>query len=379
MTRTLICHIIHRLDYGGLENGLVNLINWMPAERFRHAILCLTHATDFRHRILKNDVRILEVHRPAGYNLALYRKVTAMIRELAPDIVHTRNIATLEMLVPARLAGVRKLVHGEHGLDTRELDGKNTTYNVLRRLSRLLVGRYIAVNADLKVWLMKVIGIPENRVSLIYNGVDADRFRPRDTAPHATPNGFAGPSCFVIGTIGRFEPVKDQTTLVHAVIQLLAERPELRQRLRLALIGDGSLRPAITAALRTADLSAIAWLPGFRDDTAELYRSMDLFVLPSRREGISNTALEAMASGLPVVAARVGGNPEIIRDGETGALIPPGNPEALAAAISAYVDDPDRVRRQGLAARAWIERRFSTASMVQGCVDVYDSLGARLG
>jgi sugar transferase (PEP-CTERM/EpsH1 system associated) len=374
MPPPLICHIIHRLDYGGLENGLVNLINWMPKDRYRHAILCLTHATDFRRRIQNDDVRVLELHRQAGNNLELYCKVTATIRELVPDIVHTRNIATLEMLLPARLAGVRKLVHGEHGLDTRELEGHAHFYNILRRLSRPLVGRYIVVNAHLERWLSDVLRVRGHRVALIYNGVDAERFRRRNGSSGALPSGFAGPECFVVGTVGRFEPVKDQLTLVEGVARLLAERKDLKSRLRLALIGDGSLRPAIMAALDKAQLTRIAWVPGFRDDVADLYCSFDLFALPSRSEGISNTALEAMACGLPVLATRVGGNPELIRDGETGTLVPPEDPVALASALSAYADDPARVRNEGAAARARIEQHFSAQSMVRGYLEVYDAL-----
>jgi sugar transferase (PEP-CTERM/EpsH1 system associated) len=374
MSPPLICHVIHRLDYGGLENGLVNLINWMPETRYRHAILCLTEATDFRRRILRDDVRVLEVHRRVGNSISLYRRIASTIRDIAPDIVHTRNIATLEMLLPARLAGVRKLVHGEHGLDTRELDGRDRVYNSLRRLSRPLVGRYITVNSDLESWLTGVVGIPRRRVVRVYNGVDAARFHPPDGAAASLPAGFAGPECFVVGTVGRFEPVKDQLTLVEAVARLLSARVELRSRLRLILVGDGSLRPAITAAVDAANLGDITWMPGFRDDAADIYRNFQLFALPSRREGISNTVLEAMASGLPVVATRVGGNPEVVRHGETGTLVPPEDPTSLAAALAAYIDDPARARREGAAARARIESNFSMTAMVQGYLDVYDAL-----
>src|ERR1051326_379897 len=137
--RLHICHIIFRLDVGGLENGLVNLIKALPAERFKQTILCLTYASKFAERIARPDVKILEIHKRPGKDLGAYVRVFRNIRELAPDIVHTRNLPALDMLLPASCAGVRKLIHGEHGLDMLEIQGRHRRYNRLRQLSRLLV------------------------------------------------------------------------------------------------------------------------------------------------------------------------------------------------------------------------------------------------
>jgi sugar transferase (PEP-CTERM/EpsH1 system associated) len=371
----LVCHIILRLDYGGLENGLVNLINLMPEDAYRHAVLCLSHATDFRHRIRRAGVPVLQAHKAPGKDVGAYLRVWRMLRRLRPAIVHTRNLPAVDMLAVARAAGVRRLVHSEHGLDMFELDGRNVKYNRLRRATKPIVGRYIALSADLRDWLAGEIRVPPDRLSLIYNGVDTAKFRPRAPAePRALPDGFAPPDAVVIGTIGRLEAVKDQVTLAQAFARLVQARPELRRRLRLVMIGEGSLRPEIERVLGQAGAAELAWLPGFRDDTAELYRSLDLFVLPSRREGISNTILEAMASGLPVLATRVGGNPEIVADGETGLLVPAADPAAMAEALAGYAADPERLSSHGAAGRKQALERFSLAAMVAGYRGVYDSL-----
>jgi sugar transferase (PEP-CTERM/EpsH1 system associated) len=359
---------------GGLENGLVNLINNLPAEQFRHTIICLQYAGDFRQRIRRPDVVIHELHKQDGKALHLYRKVWRLLREIHPDIVHTRNLPTIDMLLPARLAGVKRLVHSEHGLDQLELQGSNRKYNWLRRASRLLAGHYVTVSHDLADWLQQRVGIPAHRVTVIHNGVDTEKFSPAERPTDVLPAGFLPPNPFVIGTLGRFEHVKDQLNLARAFIALLLRRPELRERIRLVLVGDGSLRGDIEALLESHGVRELCWLPGFRDDAAQLYRCLDVFVLPSKREGISNTILEAMACGLPVVATRVGGNPEIVRDQVTGQLVPSEDPEGMADALLRYLDEPARLRRHAAAARQVALDDFSLQVMMDRYAQVYLSL-----
>ena len=237
---------------------------------------------------------------------------------------------------------------------------------------------YTAVSADLKQWLVDKIGARLARVTQIYNGVDTRKFRPRDRMLSGFgPNGFLKRNSFVVGTVGRMEPVKDQITLTRAFIQLVRENSEARERLRLVMIGDGSLRRPVIELLRDAHMENLAWLPGERDDVAELMRSMDLFVLPSLREGISNTILEAMATGLPVVATRVGGNPELVDEGNTGMLVPNSDAVSMAMAIGSYLENGEKSSAHGKAGRARIESQFTMNTMVAGYLAAYDSLLGR--
>jgi glycosyltransferase involved in cell wall biosynthesis len=164
--------------------------------------------------------------------------------------------------------------------------------------------------------------------------------------------------------------VKDYPTLVRAFIQLCQSGAPL-PGVRLIIVGDGPSRQACQTLLDQAGLADRAWLAGNRDDTAELMRAMDVFVLPSLGEGISNTILEAMSSGLPVIATAVGGNPELVSAGETGALFQPGATGTLARSLLDYAADPARIAREGVAARARIERDFSLERMVAGYQSVY--------
>jgi len=374
----LIAHLVHHFDVGGLENGMVNLINRIPEDRYRHAVVCMQGYSDYSRRIRHPDVRFIALDKKPGKDFGVYRRLARALRELKPDIVHTRNLSALEGQFVAAWCGVPARVHGEHGRDVFDLHGRNRKYNLLRKLARPVVHRYIALSRDLQRWLIDTVGVAPERIAQIYNGVDIGRFHPR-SAPRGEfgPAGFAGSGQIVIGSVGRMAAVKDFPTLVQAFLDVLAARPELRARLRLAIIGDGVSHATCRALADQAGAADIVWLPGERADVPELMRGFDLFVLPSLGEGISNTILEAMASGLPVIATRVGGNPELVEEGITGRLIPPEDPAELAQALLDYVDDPDRLAREGAAARARVEAHFSMDAMVRGYLGVYDEVLAR--
>lgn len=371
----LIAHIIFRFATGGLENGLVNLINHMPSNRYRHAVICLTDATPFSGRIRRKDVPIVALHKQDGLDWKVYGRMWRVLRKLKPAIVHTRNLPTMEFQTVAWLAGVHGRIHGEHGRDMYDVDGTSVKYNMLRRLLSPFICRYTAVSRDLASWLSEVVGISPNRVSQIYNGVDVGAFCARaDSRPLVGPDRFVNDSSVVIGTVGRMQEVKDQVTLAKAFIHLLTTAPEYRKTARLIMVGDGPLRRQCLDVLEDAGMSKLAWLPGDRQDVPELMRAFDVFVLPSRAEGISNTILEAMATGLPVIATNVGGNPELLLDSVSGQLVPSGNVEAMATAIAPYVNSPSRRMAHGHAGRSRVESYFSLDVMVRRYIDAYDAV-----
>jgi glycosyltransferase involved in cell wall biosynthesis len=170
------------------------------------------------------------------------------------------------------------------------------------------------------------------------------------------------------------EAVKGQLTLIRAFLHLVENDRRLRQRLRLIIIGDGSLRRAAVELLRNAHAENLAWLPGERTDVPEIMKAMDLFVLPSVGEGISNTILEAMATGLPTIATDVGGNSELVEPGVTGTLIPHSDPISMAEAIRVYNDNPAMLSDHGRAGLQKARKRFSMSAMVTGYLTVYDAL-----
>lgn len=368
----LVAHVIDRLAVGGMENGLVNLLNTMPAERYRHCVIGLRAATEFQHRLRRPDVAVHDLGKRNGKDPAAYLRLWQVLRRLRPDIVHTRNLPTIDMVVPAWAAAIPVRIHGEHGRDAAEEHGDNAKYNVIRRAVSPMVNGYVAVSQDIAMWLNATIGVAADRIHHICNGVDAERFHPLGPgSERPLPPGFPAGSV-VFGTIGRMQTVKDQGNLARAFVRLVQAAPKGRERLRLVMIGDGPLREECERILTQGGVRELAWLPGSRDDVPDLMRMLDVFVLPSRIEGISNTILEAMATALPVVATRVGGTPELVAPGGTGLLVPPADPDALAAAMASYANSPGLRRVHGQAARNAVESRFSLAAMVRGYGDLYD-------
>ncbi len=375
----LVVHVVYRFDTGGLENGVVNLINHMPAGAYRHAVVALTEvAPAFAQRIRRDDVEFVSLHKPPGHGVKLYPRLYRLFRQWRPAIVHTRNLAALECQVPAMLAGVPVRIHGEHGRDVEDLHGTSVRHQWMRRVYRPFVHHYVALSRDLAGYLQHRVGVPPRRITEICNGVDTDRFRPA-SGGRARIEGcpFTDPSLCLVGTVGRMQTVKAQTLLAQAFIRALQLEPALRERLRLVMVGDGPLRAEAQSLLDAAGAGPLAWLPGERTDVPDVMRGLDGFVLPSLAEGISNTILEAMATGLPVIATRVGGNAELVVPGDTGEIVPPADAEALAASLVRLATDPARAAAMGRAGRAVVERRFSLPAMVAAYQGLYDRLLAR--
>ena len=379
--RPLVLHVVFRFDVGGLENGVVNLINQMPADRWRHGILALTEVSEsFRARVRRDDVAYHALAKRNGHLLKHYPRLHRLFRELRPAIVHTRNLAALEATVPAWTARVPVRIHGEHGWDVSDLDGSSRSHRLIRTLYRPFVSHYVALSRDLERYLERRVRIPASRIAQIYNGVDTARFRPAPAArTPITGCPFNDPALWLVGTVGRMHAVKDQLTLARAFVRARQLAPEAARRLRLIIVGDGPARPEVESILKGAGVLDRAWLPGERTDIPEILRGLDCFVLPSLSEGVSNTILEAMATGLPVVATRVGGNPELVEDGLSGRLVAAANPDALAEAIVGYVQDPAKARRHAKAARAVAESRFSLTRMAADYAALYDRLLQRPG
>ncbi len=373
--RPLIAHIVYRFDTGGLENGLVNLVNRLPAERYRHAVVALTEITQFSRRLERGDVELIALHKTPGQGLWLFRRMRELLRRLRPAVVHTRNLAALEMAVPAAWAGVPIRLHGEHGWDERDLDGQSRKFRLIRRAFRPFVHHYVALSRHLERYVVEHAGVASRAVTQIYNGVDTGRFAPPAEAPQAIAGSpFTDPGLWRVGTLGRLQPVKNQVLLAQAFARAVALSPPARCRMRLVVAGDGPLRPDVERALREGGVAELAWLAGARDDAPALLRGLDAFVLPSRAEGISNTLLEAMATALPVVATCVGGNAELLDDGRTGRLVESGDVEAMARALLEDFEHPDAARTRGRAARAEVEARFSLDRMVTAYGGLYDRL-----
>jgi sugar transferase (PEP-CTERM/EpsH1 system associated) len=272
---------------------------------------------------------------------------------------------------------VQARVHGEHGRDAVDPHGHSTRRRWIRRIYRPFVTRYVTVSPDLEIYLRDAIGVPRQRIDQIYNGVDCDVFAPSSARAAIEGCPFDPARFRLIGTVGRMDPVKNHTGLVRAFARLVQVDPLLAKSLRLVIVGEGSERARIEAELVAAGMRDLAWLPGERQDVAAILRALDIFVLPSSGEGVSNVILEAMATALPVVATNVGANAELVADGTTGRIAAMDD-EALVQAIAPYARDPALARAHGQAGRARVEQRFSLDRMIERYHRLYLELVAGL-
>jgi sugar transferase (PEP-CTERM/EpsH1 system associated) len=370
----LVAHVVNRLDAGGRGNGLLDLIAHMPGDRYRHAVLCLRDQGTVHDELREHGVDVIDLHKRDGADPGHFLRMVRVLRALRPDLVHTRDLGGLEGQLAAALAGVRLRVHGEYGRDPAE-PCRARAPGFLRRMLRPLVGHYVAVSAEQERWLIEQLGAEPSRVSHISNGVDSLEFHPR-LGPHAAvgPDGFMRDDVFVIGSVGRMDEAKNDITLVEAFLRLISSPHASHGRLRLLIVGDGPMRAECQAMLDRAGAGARAWLPGERLDTARLMRAMDLMVLPALAEGGGNVLLEAMATGLPVVATAIGVHKELVQPGLTGILVPPRSPDVMAAALADYCRIPEMGARHGARARGQVIAHHSLPAMARSYLAVYDAL-----
>lgn len=370
----LIVHLIYRLDFGGLETMLVERINRMPEHKYRHAIVCLTDYTDFSKKITKPDVTLHALDKAPGMSLGTHFKLWTLLRRLRPAVVHTYNLSAIEYGFTAALAAVPVRISGSHGRDASDPDGKNRKHNLLRRIMIPFYDCCYSNSGDMKEWNKTVIGVPDSKNRLLHNGIDITKYKPGPSRGDAVEFGGFPRDCFVIGTVGRVQDVKNHAGLIDAFLLLLQMLPGQRARLRLVIVGDGPLMPTIREKVAAEGIANLVWLPGARTDVAEILRTFSVFVLSSIAEGTPGSALEAMATGLPVVGTRVGGIPEVVDEGVTGIVVPPRDSPALAKAIAGYIEQSALAQLHGRAGLERVKEKYSMDAMLGGYLEMYDSL-----
>lgn len=362
-----VMHVVFTLHPGGMEFGVIKLVNGLDRTRVRSSICSTTPASPDMKALVAPDVPVFELQRRPGNDLRFVRDLYRLFRRERPHVVHTHAWGTLlEGLVAARLARVPFIVHGEHG--TLQLRGYQRR---LQRAAWSRVDRVLSVSSRLAERMAAETGFPADRIMTLRNGVDLSRFgrHRRDDARQALGLPRDG---FVVGTAGRLVPVKDQATLLDAVAQVRRAGHEVT----LVLAGDGPLRSDLEARAASLGINRDVRFLGHCDRIELVLSALDVFVLSSISEGMSNTILEAMATGLPVVATHVGGADELIEDGVSGLLVPSRSPEEIASAVIQLLQDPARRHTMAVAARKRAESEFSLPSFTARYENMYVTLAA---
>lgn len=339
-----------------------------------HVVLALSDIDDaFVRRVDNPAVRYVALRRPSGPTAAVLPRIWQLLRRLSPTILHTRNLSTLELQVAGWAARIPVRIHGEHGWDMEDLHRSNAKALWTRRAIAPFVHRFVALSAPTETYLRQRVLVPGARITNIPNGVDTSRFHPAQDLDQEKrlilPGGVE--RRFVIGVVGRLAPVKNIPLLLKAVARARSVNPEFARDAFVAVIGDGPVRDELTAIAEWLGLKDAVWFSGARDDIPECVRCIDVLCQPSLAEGISNVILEAMASGVPVIATDVGGNSELVSDGRTGVLVTSEDERALADALICYHSDPDLRRVHGRAGLESARGRFSLSGMVDAYTGMY--------
>jgi sugar transferase (PEP-CTERM/EpsH1 system associated) len=370
-----LIHVVLGLDVGGLERMVLRLLAGLDRSRWSPAVVALDAPGALAAELVPLDTPLHVMGRAPGLDAELVVRLSTLLRREGAALLHTHNAAAhLYGTLAARLAGLTgrvglaggrgrpRVVHTKHGRNEPDVPRQV----LLNRLASALCDRVVAVSDDAAAVALGVERVRADKVITIGNGVPTDEFRPRGDGAAARRLLGVPPGGFHVGCVARLAAVKDHGTLLEAFARLRVALPDAH----LTLVGDGPERASLEARRALLGLDHAVTFAGARADVAPLLAAFDVFALASRSEGMSLTLLEAAAAGLPVVATRVGGNAEVVVAGETGLLVPPGEPGALASALAAVAANPHRAAL-GAAGRARVEHRFGVARMARAYAELY--------
>lgn len=377
--RLKVLFVIGTLDVGGTEVQLVKLARGLDPQRFEVVVYCLSGLGPLAEELVAHGIRVETVgFRGFRGGVASLRDVPQVfvtlarfwrwMRSEAPDIVHCMLFQAYVIGgVVARLARVPVLIAGRRSLSNFKTGRPHywLAERVVNMFTDLLIANSEAVRQD----VLKRERQPPQKVIVIPNGLEIERYRHLFTAGLRDELGIAS-STLVVVVVANFIHYKGHVYFLEAWANVLRGRPDSVA----LLVGEGPRRKAMEELAKRLGISGAVRFLGTRHDVPAVLAVSDVLVHPSLEEGFSNAIIEAMAAGKPVVATRVGGNPEAVDDGVTGLLVPPREPAALAAAVGRLLDDPDERRILGARAQGRAAERFA----LHRIVDEYQRLYERL-
>lgn len=359
MTPIRIAHLVSTLGVGGQEMVILSLVEHADRRKFDPVVMALHSEGPVADRIRALGIPVETIGHPGMSGPSLVRRLADRLRANGIQVLHTHNPAPHQHGAAARMmARTPVLVHTKHGRNNFPTRTRRWAEQLAGRLSDMVV----AVSTDSAEVARDVDRVPDHKLRVIRNGISLPASLParRREAGHRS----------VAVHVARLNRIKDQPTLLRAA-RIAADR---LPGFRLEIIGDGPMRDQLHSLAAELALDDVVTFHGMQGDVRPYLEGGDLFVLPSLSEGVSITLLEAMAAGLPVIATDVGGNREVVVDGETGILIPVGDPAVLADRMIELLSDPERADRMGLAGRRRVEAEFDVVRTVSEYEGIYSEL-----
>jgi glycosyltransferase involved in cell wall biosynthesis len=355
--RSRVLYVINDLARAGAETQLVTLALALPPERYEVRIALLKQRNDFAEMLAAAGIPVVALHRMGPADVGVAFRLAREVRRFRPHVLHSFLFpANLLAAAVARAAGVPRVVVSQRSSYESTLA---SPWRGLARLGHRLAHR-VVVNSRAALEEEIAAGCPPRLLVHVPNAAPD-----RGAGPEGPPDGV--PAGGFVLSLGQLDRRKGHRVLIAAWPAVARAHPEAR----LVLVGDGPCRPELEAQARALGVMTSVTFAGFRAPARPFVAAARLLVQPSLTEGMPNAVLEAMSAGLPVVASRVGGVPELVVDDETGLLVPPGDPEALTAAIVRMLSDPAGAARMGAAGTARARALFSIESLRRTIEDIY--------
>ncbi len=368
MKHLKVIHVIGGGEFGGAEKHILNLAGAADTHLADYTVCCLFSAP-FADIAAGTGINTLSVPMRHKADFGVVRKLARVIWEGNFDLVHTHGVrANLLGRLAARQAGKKKVVTTVHSLLEKDYPGvlSRLANSWAERSTRGLTDHFIAVSQGLKDRLIAG-GVPANIITVIYNGVSLEDIKPLTEPGEARKKlGFL-PDTPLIGIVARLHEVKGHSYFLEAARNILQQRPEVR----FLVVGAGPSRPALEKLASDLDITEQVIFTGFMEDVYSLMAGLDLLAISSLWEGFGLTAIEAMALGVPVVATEVGGLPEVVLHGETGLLVPPANPAALAKNILWMLDHPGEASSMAEKGGQIVRQKFTSTVMARRTEELY--------
>lgn len=354
-----VMQIVLSLECGGLEKLVIDLATKLNNNGFNTSICCLDALGELANEASKKRIEVFVIKRRAGKDILLPFKLAYLMRSKKVDVVHTHNMAPLLYgTLAARLVGVPVVLNTRHGRE------KKSSSPFIWNMNDAVV----AISEDAKREMLKWNRIDTKKTKVIHNGIDIYKYACLQDGSELRKMLNINTSTFVVGTVARLSPEKDQFTLIDAFLRVVNKIDDAK----LVFVGDGILKDNLKSHAEKLGIPNKVMFLDFRDDVFNILPIFDVFVLSSLTEGISLTLLEAMAAALPIVATNVGGNPEVVIDGETGFFVPPKDPEKMAEAIMKILQNPELAKKMGEVGRKRVEEEFSLDRMIKEYEELYE-------
>ncbi|MBL9093652.1 MAG: glycosyltransferase [Planctomycetaceae bacterium] len=364
-----VCHVLHNLTVGGAELLAAEIARQLHP-RFRFVFACIDRRGELADRLEAEGFTVHAMHRRPGFDWRCVRRLAEVLRRENVSVVNAHQYAPFFYSAMSRFGGPQvPILFTEHG---RMFPDRRRWKRVLaNRLLLKRCDRVVGVGETVRKALIDQEGIAARRVSVVYNGIDLDRFDATQVRRDVVRQelGYADDDVLIV-QVARLDPIKDHGTALRAFARLWRRCPSAR----LIIVGDGVERGAIETKIDELGVGDGVRLLGTRHDVPRLFAAADVCLLTSVSEGVPLTVLEAMACGVPVVATRVGGVSEIVSDGESGLLADPGDDAKLAEHLQKFAEDPVLRSRSGAAGRRCVGRSFSAAQMLRKYASLYEDM-----